>query len=37
MNNPSIKIGEELDRLKSFTVGMDPKDKGMVIGNSDLI
>jgi len=32
-----IEIGEELSNLKSFTLGLNPKDRGLTIGNSDKI
>ena len=32
-----IDIGPELSQIKTFTVGMDPRDKGWTIGNSNVI
>lgn len=37
MNTPEVDIGEELDNLKNFTVGMTPKDIGLTLGNSEKI
>lgn len=32
-----IDIGPELEQIKSFSLGMNSKDKGLIIGNSDTI
>ena len=37
MNCPDIEIGSELDNLRSFCMGMGPKDMGYTIGNSEVI
>lgn len=35
--NQTLELGEELSNFKSFTVGMDARTKGLVIGNSEKI
>lgn len=32
-----IEIGPELEQVKNFSTGMNAKDKGLIIGNSDTI
>lgn len=33
LNTPDIDLGEILQRIKGFTMGMDPENKGLAIGN----
>jgi len=35
--NKDIEIGDELKNLRSFSLEMTSKDKGLAIGNSELI
>ena len=37
MNAPAVDVGEELQRFREFSAGMDPVTKGMVVGNSEII
>ena len=37
LNVPDLEIGNELNNLKNFTVGMDPQMKGYAIGESEVI
>lgn len=34
LNSPDIDIGEILQRIKGYTMGMDPENKGWAIGNT---
>ena len=37
MNRPEIDLGSELTNLRSFSTGLPSKEKGHVIGNSEVI
>ena len=37
LNQDDLNLGEELSNFKQFTMDMDSKTKGLVIGNSEKI
>ena len=37
MNRPEVDLGDELENLRSFSVGLPSRDKGHAIGNSEKI
>lgn len=37
LNSPDLNLGETLTRLKDYTLGMSPENKGWAIGNTPLL
>ena len=37
MNRPEVELGDELSNLRGFSTGMTSRDKGHLIGNSEII